>query len=86
MDLFEIRPRLTLDGFDLTGPLGGTENRHWFKRVRSAAEYARHRAAMDSGGILRVYHPNGTLRAERVLAGTERNTLGTLSPIPRSSP
>ena len=71
MDVYEIRPRPTRDGFDLCGEmLGGTDNRHWFRTVKHSAEYARDRARQSrDGGILRVYHADGTLRAERVLPG-----------------
>jgi hypothetical protein len=78
MILFEIRPRPTNDGVNLTGPLGGCVNSHWFSKVSEAANYAKLRAEQMGGGLLRVFRADGSLRGERLI---EEGT-SCLGPIP----
>lgn len=67
---FDIHPRPTGDGYNLSGGmLGGVAGSHWFRSVRDAATYARTRCQQVGGGVVRVYHANGTLRAERTVEG-----------------
>ncbi|MCH7227344.1 hypothetical protein [Haloferula sp. A504] len=70
MNRFEIHPRPTGDGVNLSGEtLGGAAGCHWFRSVRSAAEYALHRAGMlAEDSKLIVHRPDGTTE-ERVMHG-----------------
>ena len=82
MHLFEIHPRPTCDGVNLTGPLGGCANSHWFTKVSEAANYARLRAGQMGGGLLRVFGADGSLRAERWI----EESAGCLGPAPQGGP
>ena len=85
MNRFDIRPRPTGDGVNLSADtLGGTEGSHWFRSVRSAAEFARHRAGMlAEDSKLIVHRPDGTTE-ERVMRGNRAPSLA-MNTAPASS-
>lgn len=74
MNLFEIRPKRSGKGVELTGPVG-SNGLLLFRCVRDAASHARWQAGLIGGGILKAYDAQGKKWAERTLEGAENRTL-----------
>ncbi len=77
MEVYEIRPLGDGGRVELAGPLGIVER----MEVDSAREAALHAQSCAMGGeaVLRIYHPDGTLKNERSIppkksAGTNLST------------
>ncbi|MCH7225031.1 hypothetical protein [Haloferula sp. A504] len=75
MHTFKIHPRPTRDGVNLSGEMLGGVGTHWFRNVRSAADYARHRAGMlAKDSRLLVHRADGSTQ-ERVMPGSGEASL-----------
>jgi hypothetical protein len=70
MQLFEIKPKRTGEGVELTGPVG-SNGILLFKCVRDAASHARWQASQMGGGILKAYDAQGRETAHRDMTGSE---------------
>lgn len=70
MNLFEIRPKRSGKGVELTGPVG-SNGLLLFRCVRDAASHARWQAGLIGGGILKAYDAQGRVTAKRVMEGQE---------------
>lgn len=55
--------------------LGGTAGLHWFRNVRSAADYARHRSGMLAEDSELIVHRLDGTKEQRVMPGSGEASL-----------